>query len=63
MVVKDAAKNKQAHMRINLDFFLFFSKCIPRMNKKHAIKPETMESAIARLDSIFNSLNQINLNF
>ncbi len=39
----EPAKNKQAHMRTTLDFFLSFSQNMPVMNNKQAIKPETTE--------------------
>jgi len=61
MFVKEAAKNKQAQIRIIRDFFLSFSNEIPRMNKKHAIIPETIENATARFESIFNTFNSRNL--
>jgi hypothetical protein len=55
IVVKEAAKNKQAQIRINRDFFLSFSFEMPKKNKKQAIIPETIENEIARLESIFNN--------
>jgi len=48
MFAKEAPKKKQAQIRIILDRFLSFSKYIPRINKRHAMKPETKENAMAR---------------
>jgi hypothetical protein len=52
ILAKDAPKKKQAQMRINLERFLSFSKYIPKINKRHAIKPETIENAMARFEYI-----------
>jgi len=40
---KELAKNKHAQIRTILDFFLSFSKYIPRMNKRHDIIPDIKE--------------------
>jgi len=52
MLAKEAPKKKQAQIRISLERFLSFSKYIPRINKRHAMKPETIEKTMARFEYI-----------